>query len=155
MKHWKIIWHHDFDTEPVIIFSEIANNGYEVRKVQQYRDGRLLRTDGSNENAEVGLSEIPVGGNRRRCCAARILGIRDIAGPVQRCMGQSRVDAMLRPTTPTVADSTDNNDVSFHCWLACPYDGIPTHQVIWFGEHWATCAAATTDMPAVAYEDQG
>ncbi|MFC9995560.1 DUF6881 domain-containing protein [Nocardia sp. NPDC127526] len=61
MKYWKVIWHHDFDAEPIVIFSEIAEDGYETRKVQEYRDGRLLRTDGTDETAEIGLSEIPVG----------------------------------------------------------------------------------------------
>ncbi|MYT31950.1 MULTISPECIES: hypothetical protein [unclassified Streptomyces] len=61
MQHWKVIWHHEFDEEPVILFSEIGDDGYEIRKVQEYRDGRLLYTDGTNETAEIGLSEIPVG----------------------------------------------------------------------------------------------
>ncbi|MGC0338352.1 DUF6881 domain-containing protein [Streptomyces sp. SLBN-8D4] len=61
MEYWKVIWHHDFEAEPVAFFSEIGDDGYETRKVQKYRDGRILRTDGSDENSEIGLSEIPVG----------------------------------------------------------------------------------------------
>ncbi|MCF3175134.1 hypothetical protein IPZ61_17645 [Streptomyces sioyaensis] len=61
MKYWKVTWHHDFGEEPVTLFSEIGEDGYETRKIQEYRDGRLLRTDGSDETAEIGLSEIPVG----------------------------------------------------------------------------------------------
>ncbi|WP_186831998.1 hypothetical protein [Streptomyces sp. ISID311] len=61
MKYWKITWHHDFREEPVTLFSEIGEDGYETRKIQEYRDGRLLRTDGADETAEIGLSEIPVG----------------------------------------------------------------------------------------------
>ncbi|MGX7761082.1 DUF6881 domain-containing protein [Streptomyces angustmyceticus] len=61
MQYWKVIWHHDFKEEPVTLFSEIGEDGYETRKVQEYRDGHLLRTDGTNETAEIGLSEIPVG----------------------------------------------------------------------------------------------
>ncbi|MFJ6607067.1 DUF6881 domain-containing protein [Streptomyces lydicus] len=61
MRYWKVIWHHDFEEEPVTLFSEIDEEGYETRKVQEYRDQRLLRTDGSDETAEIGLSEGPVG----------------------------------------------------------------------------------------------
>ncbi|MGW5604882.1 DUF6881 domain-containing protein [Streptomyces sp. NPDC003753] len=61
MRYWKVIWHHDFEKEPVVFFSEIGDDGYETRKVQEYRDGRILCTDGTDETAEIGLSEIPVG----------------------------------------------------------------------------------------------
>ncbi|WP_155055603.1 DUF6881 domain-containing protein [Streptomyces blattellae] len=61
MQYWKVIWHHDFEEESVVFFSEIGEDGYETRKVQEYRDGRLLYTDGSNDNTAIGLSEIPVG----------------------------------------------------------------------------------------------
>ncbi|MFI7094973.1 DUF6881 domain-containing protein [Streptomyces lydicus] len=61
VQYWKVIWHHDFTAEPVTLFSENGEDGYETRKVQEYRDGRLLRTDGSAETADIGLSEVPVG----------------------------------------------------------------------------------------------
>ncbi len=59
--YWKVHWLHDFDVEPVTLFSEIGEDGYEVRKIQRYRDGRLLKADSSHETGEIGLSEIPVG----------------------------------------------------------------------------------------------
>ncbi|MGW2344538.1 DUF6881 domain-containing protein [Streptomyces sp. NPDC001661] len=61
MKYWKVIWHHDFEHEPITFFSEIGSDGYETRKVQEYKDGRQLRTDGTDEAREIGLSEVPVG----------------------------------------------------------------------------------------------
>lgn len=61
MEYWKVIWHHVFAREPVVIFNEIGEGGYETRKVQEYRNGRLLRTDGTDETDEIGLGEIPVG----------------------------------------------------------------------------------------------
>lgn len=61
MKYWKVHWHHNFADEPVVIFSEIAPDGYEIRKIHEYRDGRLLRTDGTLESAEIGLGTVPVG----------------------------------------------------------------------------------------------
>ncbi|MEV5506842.1 DUF6881 domain-containing protein [Streptomyces orinoci] len=61
MQCWKFVWHHDFDDEPSVIYSEIGSDGYEVRKVVGFRDGRLLKADESHEGREVGLSEVPVG----------------------------------------------------------------------------------------------
>ncbi|MEU5430524.1 hypothetical protein AB0H73_33670 [Streptomyces olivoreticuli] len=61
MDYWKVTWHHDFVEDPVVFFSEIGSDGYETRKIQQYRDGRLLKADQFHETGEIGLSEIPVG----------------------------------------------------------------------------------------------
>ncbi|MFF0781309.1 DUF6881 domain-containing protein [Streptomyces sp. NPDC003720] len=61
MEYWKVDWLHDFQSEPTTLFNEIGDDGYEVRKVQHYRDGRKLKADALHESAEIGLSEIPVG----------------------------------------------------------------------------------------------
>ncbi|GGR99044.1 MULTISPECIES: DUF6881 domain-containing protein [Streptomyces] len=61
MEYWKVDWLHDFESEPTRIYGEIGHDGYEVRKVQHYRDGRRLKSDEFHESAEIGLSEIPVG----------------------------------------------------------------------------------------------
>ena len=61
MDYWKVEWHHDFTEEPIVLFSEIGEDGYETRKIQLYRDGRLLKADEAHENGTIGLSEIPVG----------------------------------------------------------------------------------------------
>jgi hypothetical protein len=61
MEYWKVDWLHDFPSEPTRIYSEVGQDGYEVRKVQYYRDGRRLKADELHESAEIGLSEIPVG----------------------------------------------------------------------------------------------
>jgi hypothetical protein len=61
MQYWKVDWLHDFPTEPIRFYSEVGDDGYEVRKVQHYRDGRELKTDDSHEFAEIGVSEVPVG----------------------------------------------------------------------------------------------
>ncbi|MFF3762655.1 DUF6881 domain-containing protein [Streptomyces sp. NPDC001922] len=61
MQYWRVRWTHDFDVEPVTLYNEIGDDGYEVRKVQEYRDGRLLKADASHECADIGLGEIPVG----------------------------------------------------------------------------------------------
>ncbi|THA25988.1 hypothetical protein E4198_15925 [Streptomyces sp. RKND-216] len=61
MDYWKVEWKHDFQEEPTTFYSEIGEDGYEVRKVQRFRDGRLVKADAQHESGEVGLSEIPVG----------------------------------------------------------------------------------------------
>jgi hypothetical protein len=61
MEYWKVDWLHDFQSEPVRFYSEIGHDGYEIRKIQHYRDGRILKADEFHESAEIGLSEIPVG----------------------------------------------------------------------------------------------
>ncbi|MGD6753982.1 DUF6881 domain-containing protein [Streptomyces sp. BH105] len=61
MQYWQVDWLHDFQSEPIRFYSEIGPDGYEIRKVQQYRDGRRLKSDALHETGEIGLSEIPVG----------------------------------------------------------------------------------------------
>ncbi|MET7568069.1 hypothetical protein ABZT04_06130 [Streptomyces sp. NPDC005492] len=61
MEHWKVDWLHEFQSEPIRFYSEVAEDGYEVRKIQHYRDGRKLKADTRHEFPDIGLSEIPVG----------------------------------------------------------------------------------------------
>ncbi|MDX6764904.1 hypothetical protein SIN09_37375, partial [Streptomyces sp. F8] len=61
MEYWHVNWLHDFPEEPVAVYSEIGEDGFETRKVHVYRDGRTIRADEQHESAEIGLSEIPVG----------------------------------------------------------------------------------------------
>lgn len=59
MWYVRVMWHHDFDDEPVTIFSELGEDRYETRKVQIYRDGRMEWSDESRESGDITLSEIP------------------------------------------------------------------------------------------------
>ncbi|WP_280443423.1 DUF6881 domain-containing protein [Nocardia brasiliensis] len=52
----KVLWSHDFDTEPVELVSEIGEDGYEVRKVDVYRDGRLDWADADSATGSTFLS---------------------------------------------------------------------------------------------------
>ncbi|GGP31344.1 hypothetical protein GCM10018980_65200 [Streptomyces capoamus] len=61
MEHWKVDWAHELQSEPVRFYSEIGSDGYEVRKIQVYRDGQVLKADMFHESAEIGLSEVPAG----------------------------------------------------------------------------------------------
>ena len=57
----KTEWHHDFADEPVVLYSEVGDDGYEVRKVQRFRDGRLEWADADRETDQTGLGELPIG----------------------------------------------------------------------------------------------
>ncbi|MDG4831586.1 hypothetical protein O7627_20100 [Solwaraspora sp. WMMD1047] len=59
MRYVKVEWEHDFPDDPVLYFSEIGEDDYEIRKVQLYRDGRTEWANGNHETATVGLAEIP------------------------------------------------------------------------------------------------
>lgn len=39
MKYLKVRWLHDFDDEPVLLYSELADDRSEVRKVEVFPDG--------------------------------------------------------------------------------------------------------------------
>ena len=38
MRYLKVIWVHDFDDEPILLYSEIDEKGLETRKIEVYRD---------------------------------------------------------------------------------------------------------------------
>lgn len=59
--HLRVQWHHSFPEEPVELYSEVDDEGYETRKVQVFRDGRAERADADTETATTGLSEVPIG----------------------------------------------------------------------------------------------
>jgi hypothetical protein len=58
--HLKVIWHHDFNEEPVQIFSEIGEDRYAARKVEVFRDGWLDWADESQWSHGTMLGEVPV-----------------------------------------------------------------------------------------------
>lgn len=57
----RVEWLHDLSEEPVEIYSEVGDDGCEVRKVEVFRDGRLQYADEHLEAAGTILSEVPVG----------------------------------------------------------------------------------------------
>lgn len=46
-RHQRIVWKHGYADEPIVLYAEIDSNGFEVRKVDEYKDGRLVRADRS------------------------------------------------------------------------------------------------------------
>ena len=60
MWYLRVLWSHDFVDEPVELYSEIGPDGYERRKVERFRDGRLGWADEQHEVGGTGLGEVPV-----------------------------------------------------------------------------------------------
>ena len=47
--HFVADWHHDNPNDPIRIYEEVSDDRQELRKVEQFRDGRLIRTDSIND----------------------------------------------------------------------------------------------------------
>lgn len=56
----QVEWHHDDSTEPVVIYVELDEHRYELRKVEQYADGRLDLAGPCRYTGTTFLSEAPV-----------------------------------------------------------------------------------------------
>lgn len=61
LTYLKVIWHHDFPDEPVLMYHEVGDDGYEQRKVELFRDGRHDYADGTSATGRTDLGEVPVG----------------------------------------------------------------------------------------------
>jgi len=62
MRHLRVLWHHDHDDEPVEIYSELDDEGYEVRKVEVFRNGRHDHADAGTSTGRTGSAEVPIPG---------------------------------------------------------------------------------------------
>ena len=60
MRHQRVRWIHERADEPVVLYAELDDDGYEVRKVDEYRDGRLVRAGPGEESGGTRLSEDPI-----------------------------------------------------------------------------------------------
>ncbi|OKJ96508.1 hypothetical protein AMK34_23605 [Amycolatopsis sp. CB00013] len=60
MWYLRVVWAHEFAEEPVESLSEVGLDGYERRKVERFRDGRLGWADEEREVGGTGLGEVPV-----------------------------------------------------------------------------------------------
>jgi hypothetical protein len=57
--HFVAHWQHDNEDDPVRIFEEVDDDRFETRKVEEFRDGRLVRAD-SGTDAATSLSWEPL-----------------------------------------------------------------------------------------------
>jgi hypothetical protein len=60
MQYIKVKWIHDFTHEPVVLYSELDDDRWEVRKVEAFRDGRMCRAGAGEATAETMPSETPI-----------------------------------------------------------------------------------------------
>jgi len=51
------VWHHDFADEPVLLYSEVADNGVETRTIETYRDGHSDYADVTRSTGSTVLSQ--------------------------------------------------------------------------------------------------
>jgi hypothetical protein len=56
----RVDWHHEFPDEPITLYSEVGDDGYETRKVNVFADGHLEGADDDHETAHTGIGEIPL-----------------------------------------------------------------------------------------------
>lgn len=59
-RYLKVIWNHNFQDEPVWLFSEIDFDRWETRKVELFRDGTYSYADSSNSTGSTRLGEEPI-----------------------------------------------------------------------------------------------
>ena len=57
MEYIQLEWFHDMDTEPYIIYSEINDQRYEVRKVEVFKNG-IIRYREEISDSEIELADI-------------------------------------------------------------------------------------------------
>ena len=60
MMYIQVKWDHSLSYEPVILYSEIDENRWEVRKVEVYADGRMGFASSSESKGGSGLSKEPL-----------------------------------------------------------------------------------------------
>jgi hypothetical protein len=60
MMYIQVKWIHSLNSEPVVLYSEIDENGWEIRKVEVYADGRMGFASSSESRCGAGLSKEPL-----------------------------------------------------------------------------------------------
>ena len=59
MRYVKVRWVHAFQGEPVVLYSELTDDMWEVRKVEVYADGRADLADSERESGNTRLGTEP------------------------------------------------------------------------------------------------
>ncbi len=60
MRYIAVKWLHDDTEEPVLLFSELNDKGWEVRKVEVFRDGLAHFADANQHSGSTELGLMPV-----------------------------------------------------------------------------------------------
>lgn len=56
----RVEWRHDGADDPILLYSELDEQRYEVRKVEKYRDGRATYAWGKGSTGSTALGDRPV-----------------------------------------------------------------------------------------------
>jgi len=59
LRYMKVVWEHDLQDEPIALYSECDDAGWEVRKVEVFRDGRLGHASRLEARGGSLLGELP------------------------------------------------------------------------------------------------
>ena len=59
MEYIQLEWFHDMKTEPYIIYSEINDMRYEVRKIEVFKDGTYIKCSEEMVDSKIELADIP------------------------------------------------------------------------------------------------
>lgn len=61
MQYLKVRWLHDIPSEPILLYSELDDQRWEVRKVEMFADGATSYAgpDGSTGSTLIGLIPVP------------------------------------------------------------------------------------------------
>jgi hypothetical protein len=57
LRYLAVDWRHDHADEPVRLFSEVDLEGWEKRKVEEFRSGRKVRADTTTRSGSTRLGE--------------------------------------------------------------------------------------------------
>jgi hypothetical protein len=60
MRYLRVLWHHDFPDDPVELYSECDDNGWELRKVDVFADGTMTFASEQESTGTTALGEVPV-----------------------------------------------------------------------------------------------
>ena len=60
MEYLKVAWVHQWDDEPVVIYSEMDDRRQETRKIEVFRDGRIGYATSKIDYGGTLLSETPL-----------------------------------------------------------------------------------------------
>lgn len=60
MTYLKVKWTNAAAHQPVLIYSELDHDRWEIRKVEVFRDGRMGYADADVVVGEIGLSDVPM-----------------------------------------------------------------------------------------------
>ncbi len=60
MKYLKVLWNHNFEDEPVVLYSELSENRWEIRKIEIFPNGSSGYAYDNNAYGTTHLSEKPL-----------------------------------------------------------------------------------------------